>query len=74
MADHLGYARNGAAANPAGNTRNYKNKMTPKGDFCKLPIEISRDRHGSFEPQIVTKHQTRRAGFDDRILPCMPAA
>jgi putative transposase len=33
-----------------------------------LPIEIPRDRHGSFEPQIVTKHQTRWAGFDEKIL------
>ena len=33
-----------------------------------MPIEIPRDRHGSFEPQIVTKHQTRWAGFDEKIL------
>ena len=30
--------------------------------------KIPRDRHGSLEPQIVTKHQTRWAGFDDKIL------
>ena len=33
-----------------------------------MPIDIPRDRHGSFEPQIITKHQTRWAGFDDKIL------
>ncbi len=37
--------------------------------FCsKLPIEVPRDRHGTFEPQLVAKHQTRWTGFDDKIL------
>jgi len=27
-----------------------------------------RDRHGSFEPQRVPKHQTRCTGFDVKIL------
>jgi len=68
MAEHLGHAKHDAVANPAGNTRNGKSKKTLKGDFGELPIEIPRDRHGSFEPQIVTKHQTRWAGFDEKIL------
>ena len=68
MADHLGHAKKEAVANPGGNTRNGKSRKTLKGDFGELPIEIPRDRHGSFEPQIVTKHQTRWAGFDDKIL------
>lgn len=33
-----------------------------------MPIEIPRDREGSFEPLIISKHQTRWAGFDDKIL------
>lgn len=33
-----------------------------------MPIDVPRDRHASFEPQIVTKHQTRWTGFDDKIL------
>ncbi len=68
MAEHLGHAKNESVANPTGNTRNGKSKKTLKGDFGELPIEIPRDRHSSFEPQIVTKHQTRWAGFDDKIL------
>ena len=68
MAEHLGHAKHEMVANPAGNTRNGKSKKTLKGDFGEMPIEIPRDRHGSFEPQIVTKHQTRWAGFDDKIL------
>ena len=38
------------------------------GDLGELPIEIPRDRAGTFEPQIITKHQTRWSGFDDKIL------
>jgi putative transposase len=26
------------------------------------------DRHGSFEPQLIPKHQTRWTGFDDKII------
>lgn len=68
MAEHLGHGRNEPVANPAGNTRNGKSKKTLKGEFGELPIEIPRDRHGSFEPQIIPKHQTRWTGFDDKIL------
>ncbi|OYX28769.1 MAG: IS256 family transposase [Hydrogenophilales bacterium 32-62-9] len=68
MADHLGHNKNGPVENPAGNTRNGKSKKTLKGEFGELPIEIPRDRHGTFEPQLIPKHQTRWAGFDDKIL------
>lgn len=68
MAEHLGHARNEPVANPSGNTRNGKSKKTLKGEFGEMPIEVPRDRHGSFEPQIIPKHQTRWTGFDDKIL------
>ena len=68
MAEHLGHAKNGTVANTAGNTRNGKSKKTLKGYFGELPIEIPRDRHGSFAPQFINKHQTRWAGFDEKIL------
>ena len=82
MAEHLGHARHEPVANPAGNTRNGKSRKTLKGEFGDLPIEIPRDRHGSFEPQIVAKHQTRWTGFDDKPVlslskgacRCMPEA
>ena len=68
MAEHLGHFRNEPVINPAGNTRNGKSKKTLKGDFGELPIDIPRDRHSSFEPQLIPKHQTRWSGFDDKIL------
>ena len=68
MAEHLGHGKHEPVANPAGNTRNGRSKKTLKGEFGELPIEIPRDRHGSFEPQLIPKHQTRWTGFDDKIL------
>jgi putative transposase len=68
MAEHLGHGKNQPVENPAGNTRNGKSKKTLKGEFGALPIEITRDRHGTFEPQLISKHQTRWTGFDDKIL------
>jgi len=68
MVDHLGHGKNEPVENAAGNTRNGKSKKTLKGEFGELPIEIPRDRHGTFEPQLIPKHQTRWNGFDDDIL------
>lgn len=68
MADHRGRGKNEPVENLAGNTRNGKSKKTLKGDFGELPIEIPRDRHSTFEPQLIPKHQTRWTGFDDKIL------
>jgi putative transposase len=58
LTEHLGHERHETVANPGGNTRNGKSKKTLKGEFGELPIEVPRDRHGSFEPQLIPKHQT----------------
>lgn len=68
MEAHLGHAKHEAVTNPAGNARNGKSSKTLKGEFGELPIEIPRDRNGSFEPQLIPKHQTRWNGFDEKIL------
>ena len=68
MTEHLGHDKNHPIQNSLGNARNGKSKKTLKGDFGELPIDVSRDRQGSFEPQLIPKHQTRWTGFDDKIL------
>lgn len=68
MTEHLGHGKHQPVENEAGNTRNGKSQKTLKGEFGELPIEIPRDRQGTFEPQLIPKHQTRWTGFDDRIL------
>ena len=68
MAEHLGHGKNEPVTNMNGNARNGKSKKTLKGEFGELPIEIPRDRQGSFEPPLIPKHQTRWSGFDEKIL------
>jgi putative transposase len=71
LAAHLGHDKHETVVNESGNMRNGSNGSSAKilkGDFGALPIEIPRDRDGSFEPQLMTKHQTRWTGFDDKIL------
>lgn len=41
---------------------------TVTGDFGEIQIAVPRDRAGSFEPQLIPKHQRRFPGFDDRVL------
>jgi putative transposase len=68
MTEHLGHGRHDTVTNVAGNTRNGKSQKTLKGDFGELPIAVPRDRQSTFEPHIVPKHETRWAGFDEKIL------
>jgi putative transposase len=37
-------------------------------DDGPLPIDVPRDRHGTFEPRLIAKHERRFTGFDDKIL------
>ncbi|MES6339254.1 transposase, partial [Cutibacterium acnes] len=51
-----------------GNHRNGRSGKTVLTDGGPLRIEVPRDRAGSFEPQLIPKHERRFAGFDDRII------
>jgi transposase-like protein len=53
---------------PALNRRNGHSAKTVQGDLGKIPLNTPRDRNGSFEPQLIAKHQRRLAGFDEKIL------
>ncbi len=68
MVEHLGHAKNEPVTNATGNTRNGKTKKTIKGEFGEIPIEIPRDRDGTFEPQLIPKYKTRWNGFDEKII------
>ncbi len=68
IAAHLGHGKNESVTNAVKNTRNGTSRKTLKGEFGELPIEIPRDRHGSFEPRLIPKHQTRWNGFDEKII------
>ena len=51
-----GNHRNGSSA---------KTVITPEGP---LPLDIPRDRHSTFDPVLVAKHQRRLPGFNDRVI------
>jgi putative transposase len=59
-----------AAKEPSGpaNRRNGHSKKTISGDLGELALDTPRDRHATFEPQLIPKHQRRLAGFDEKIL------
>jgi putative transposase len=68
LTEHVGYEKHEAAGNNSGNSRNGKSAKTIKGSFGELVLETPRDRNGTFEPQIIGKHQTRFSGFDANII------
>ncbi len=68
MTEHLGHERHEPVANATGNTRNGRSRKTLKAGFGDLPIEVPRDRNGTFEPKLIPKHQRRWSGFDDKIM------
>jgi len=68
LTSHVGYEKHDPVGNNSGNSRNGKSGKTLKGSFGRMPLEVPRDRNGTFEPQIIEKHQTRFTGFDDNII------
>jgi transposase-like protein len=68
LTDHLGYEKH--QNNPEGgtNARNGSTKKRLKGNYGEVEIESPRDREGSFEPQLLPKHQSRLTQMDDQIL------
>jgi putative transposase len=68
LTEHVGYEKHDPAGNNSGNSRNGTSKKKLRGDFGEIDLETPRDRNGSFEPQIITKNQTRFTGFDDKII------
>lgn len=54
-----------------GRRRNHRNGTTPKTvltDTGAMPLAVPRDRAGTFEPQLIPKHQRRLEGFDAKVL------
>jgi putative transposase len=68
LTEHVGYEKHDPDGHHSGNSRNGKSAKTIKGSFGDLALETPRDRNGTFEPQIIEKHQTRFTGFDQNII------
>jgi len=66
LSEHLGYDSGSPRA--GSNSRNgYSSKTVLTGDG-EIEIATPRDREGSFEPQLIKKHQRRITAMDEQIL------
>jgi len=66
MEDHLGYGRHERSI-----IENHRNGHSSKrliGDHGEVDIDVPRDRHSTFEPQLIQKGQSRLTHFDDQII------
>ena len=68
LTEHIGHDKYSKDGKKGANSRNGTSSKTVKGDYGDVPINIPRDREGTFEPQLVKKHQRRFDGFDDKII------
>jgi putative transposase len=68
LTHHLGYAPRGAKPEDTTNHRNGTSGKTVLTDDGPLPLEVPRDRDGSFEPRLIGKHERRFTGFDDKVM------
>ncbi len=68
MDDHLGYGKHDPVGRDGGNSRNGTREKTLFTEAGPVPIEVPRDRDGSFAPQLVKKRQRRLSGIDDLVI------
>ncbi len=64
--DHLGFSRH--EQSETDNHRNGYSRKTLQTEDGQFELDTPRDRSGSFEPQLVKKHQRRFTSMDDKIL------
>src|SRR3954463_12805402 len=68
LTHHLGYEKHDPAGYNSGNAPNGKSRKTLKGNSGEMEIAVPRDRNGTFQPQLISKHQTRWKDLDEKII------
>lgn len=69
LTGHLGYEKHAVLVDQGvTNSRNGHTSKRLRSDHGPIDIQVPRDRNGTFEPQLVKKHQRHFNGFDDKIL------
>lgn len=68
LTEHLGYERHQDSSAASGNARNGSSVKRLKGTHGDVEILTPRDREGTFEPQLLRKHQSRLTGMDEQII------
>ncbi|WP_276319880.1 transposase [Egibacter rhizosphaerae] len=68
LSEHLGYDKHAAEGRDGGNSRNGTRAKTVLTEIGPVPLEVPRDREGSFEPKLVKRRQRRLSGVDEMVL------
>lgn len=68
LTGHLGYEKGDPAGRGSSNSRNGTTPKTVLTEVGPVPLEVPRDRAGSFEPRLVPKGVRRVGGLDDMII------
>ena len=69
MTAHLGYGKHDRAGDGSGNSRNGTIAKTVQTGVGPVPVQVPRDRAGTFEPLLLPKRSGRIAGgLDDMII------
>ena len=66
MTHHLGHERQRPRSGT--NARNGHSRKTVHTETGSVLVHVPRDREGTFEPQLIGKHQRRLEGFDEKVL------
>lgn len=68
LTDHLGYEPHALEGRGSGNSRNGSFAKTVTTEIGQVPIQVPRDRNGTFEPRLVP-HGTRRLdGLEAQVI------
>jgi len=66
MTHHLGHER--GQTRRGTNARNGHSRKTVHTETGSVVVHVPRDREGTYEPQLIGKHQRRLEGFDEKVL------
>ena len=68
MDEHLGRGRYARGGSSGGNARNGSRSKTLITEMGPVPIQVPRDRDGTFTPSVVAKRQRRLGGIDNLVI------
>jgi transposase-like protein len=68
LTSHLGYEKHASQGKNSGNSRNGTYERKVKTSAGEIPIEVPRDREGSFEPVTLRRYATASNELEDRII------
>jgi transposase-like protein len=68
LGDHLGYDKGDPEASLFANSRNGTSSKTLASQVGDIPLDVPRDRDGTFTPRLVPKGSRRLGGLDEMIV------